>query len=354
MIKIKKNDFVKALKKCNIVAKRNATNEAIRLKIGDNRIMLVAYEKNIGIITKIPADSDEVKDIAVNAGALLAVASRALKEEISLEIGDVLTVISGRMRVELPLCSTDNVIERYISAPKAETTVDIRNISECSHALENATDRDYKFSSYYVEFSDGGYQVTALDGKRISRRNCQTENVLFSAIIGGKDLDDVIAITETTELKVSIDESERMIQFASSDDIITITCYEGKYFAIDQVITTKGDKTVLLNKPELLDALNVCQIFDDKAILEFKNNKIVISSISNKQKGSSEIDIPVDINFELKIGINIKYLQDALKSIDEDTIYITMNMDNTPLFIYAEGNIDTNYEVILPINIRNS
>ena len=127
---------------------------------------------------------------------------------------------------------------------------------------------------------------------------------------------------------------------------------EGEYFKIDQMLSNDYETKVRVNKKELLSCI-------DRATLLVKegDKKPIIINITDKSMelkinstvGSMNEDIDIEKNGrDLMIGFNPKFLIDALRVIDDETISIYLMNPKSPCFIRDDEN---NYiYLVLPVN----
>ena len=127
---------------------------------------------------------------------------------------------------------------------------------------------------------------------------------------------------------------------------------EGEYFKIDQMLSSDYETKVIIHKKELLDCI-------DRATLLIKegDKKPIIINITdgsmelkiNSTVGSMDEEIDIEkMGKDLMIGFNPKFLIDALRVIDDETITIYLVNPKAPCFIRDEEN---NYiYLILPVN----
>ena len=141
-----------------------------------------------------------------------------------------------------------------------------------------------------------------------------------------------------------------MFEFANT--VVVSRLIEGEYFRIDQMLSSDYETKVEINKREFLDCI-------DRATLLVKegDKKPIIIAIG---EGSMELKInsqigsmneQIDISKEGKdilIGFNPKFLIDALRVIDDETITIYLVNPKAPCFIRDEN--QSYIYLILPVN----
>ena len=205
------------------------------------------------------------------------------------------------------------------------------------------------------EINQNHLRVISLDGHRISIRKIELKEEYGEKkiIVPGKTLNEISKILDGgTEDMVDIYYTENHIVFEFDQTIVVSRLIEGNYFRVDQMLSNDYNTKVNINKREFLDCI-------DRATLMVKegDKKPIILNISDnlmELKISSQIgtmDEMIDIEQEgndIKIGFNPKFLIDALRVIDEETVDIYYMNPKAPCFIRDEK--ESYIYLILPVN----
>ena len=205
------------------------------------------------------------------------------------------------------------------------------------------------------EISGDHLRVVSLDGHRISIRKIELKGDYGEKkiIVPGKTLIEISKILSgETEDMVDIYFTENHIVFEFDQTVVVSRLIEGNYFRVDQMLSNDYNTKVTINKKEFLDCI-------DRATLMVKegDKKPIILNIANdvmELKITSQIgtmDEMIDVALEgsdIKIGFNPKFLIDALRVIDEETIDIYYMNPKAPCFIRDEK--ETYIYLILPVN----
>lgn len=205
------------------------------------------------------------------------------------------------------------------------------------------------------EVNENSLKVASLDGHRISIRKVELKETYnhHKVIVPGKTLTEVSKILSgETEDEVNLFFTENHILFEFDDTVVVSRLIEGKYFNIDQMLSSDYETKVTINKKEFLDCI-------DRATLLVKESdrKPIIITITegmmelkiNSDIGSmnEEIDIEKE-GKDIMIGFNPKFLMDALRVIDDETVDIYLVNSKAPCFIRNQEE-SYNY-LILPVN----
>ena len=151
---------------------------------------------------------------------------------------------------------------------------------------------------------------------------------------------------------VSIFFTDKHVLFEFDKTTVVSRLIEGEYFSIDQMLSSDYETKMSINRKEFLDCI-------DRATLLVKegDKKPVIISVTdgkmelkiNSTIGSMDEEIDIEKQGkDLMIGFNPKFLIDALKVIDDETVTLYMVNPKAPCII---KNDDGSYlYLILPVN----
>ena len=198
-------------------------------------------------------------------------------------------------------------------------------------------------------------RVVSLDGHRISIRKIELkeEYTDMKVVVPGKTLIEISKILSgETEDEVNIFFTKNHIVFEFDDTVVVSRLLEGEYFRIDQMLSSDYETKIQVNKKELLDCI-------DRATLLVKESdkKPIILSITDdnielkiqSQIGSMDEDIDIEKDGkDIMIGFNPRFLIDALRVIDDETVDIYLMNPKAPCFIRDEQ--QSYIYLILPVN----
>ena len=122
------------------------------------------------------------------------------------------------------------------------------------------------------------------------------------------------------------------------------------------MLSTDYDTKVSINKKEFLDCIDRATLLvregDKKPIvIEITDDRMELRINSSMGSMNEEIDIVKD-GKDIVIGFNPKFLIDALKVIDDETIHMYLMNPKAPCFIRDDE--ETYTYLILPVNISQN
>jgi len=205
------------------------------------------------------------------------------------------------------------------------------------------------------EVSDNVLKVVGLDGHRIAIRNFNLEGRAddVKVVVPGKTLQEISKILSTdAENMVNVYFTNNHILFEFDNTTVVSRLIEGEYFKINQMLSSDYGTKVVINKKEFIDSIDRANLL----IKEGEKKPIII----NITDGSLEVNVnsaigtlneDIDIEKEgkdLMIGFNPKFLLDALRVIDDETVDIYLVNPKAPCFIRDKE--QSYIYLILPVN----
>lgn len=205
------------------------------------------------------------------------------------------------------------------------------------------------------EIKENQLKVVSLDGHRIAIRNIELKDSYDSkkVVVPGKTLTEISKILsgETEEI-VKIYFTQNHIMFEFDQTIVVSRLIEGSYFRIDQMLSSDYETKISINRKEMLDCIDRATLLvkegDKKPIIINIDDEVMELKINSQIGSMNEV---IDIEKEGKdimIGFNPKFLIDALRVIDDETIDIYYVNSKAPCFIKDEK--QSYIYLILPVN----
>lgn len=210
-----------------------------------------------------------------------------------------------------------------------------------------------------ISIENNKISVTSLDGHRISVRKkiLDADYDKTEVIVPGKTLAEVSKILpgEAEDL-VNIYITDKHISFEFEETKVVSRLLEGKFFNINHMLSADYETKITVNKMELLRCLDRSTLFakeSDKKPIILKINGVQMDLMISSDIGSMQDKIMVvKEGKDLNIGFNPRFLVDALRVIDGETVDIYMINPIAPCIIRDD---DATYlYIILPINVNNS
>lgn len=336
--------------------------ECLVIDASDNGIKLVSNDMELGIETMVKGSVLETGAVAINAKVFSEIVRKLPDNDVTIETNANYTTlitcekskfnIVGNSNEEFPYLPT---IEKRDAVVLSQFT--LKEIIRQTVFSISDNENNKIMTGELFDIDGDMLKVVSLDGHRISIRKIKLGQSYPSTkvIVPGKMLNEVSKILSgemSDEVKIYI--TEKHILFEFSDTVVLSRLIEGKYYPIDQMLTSDYDTKVTINKKEFLSCI-------DRATLLVKESekKPIIISIGdgslelkiNSTIGSmnEEIDI-VKEGKDILIGFNPKFLIDALRVIDDEEVSLYLINPKAPCFIKDKE--ESYIYLILPVNIN--
>ena len=347
------------------VASRSTTPilECCLLVAKNNNLTLKAYDLEIAIqTTPIEADVLEEGSIAIEAKTLFDIVKRVPQEKLEIIVDDknLVTIKSGTSEFkilgydgsefpELPEITKDEPYKIPATQLKDMIKQTIFSISK--------DDTRPQLRGGLLEIKDNSLRLVCVDGFRISYRHFPfIHNSNAKTIIPEKTLKEISQILpDENDNFVDIYISDRHILLETSECIIISSLIEGEFLNYEGMFTRESTTTITINKNPFIDCIERATTISKDAKknpirLNIENGNIIVTS--NTEIGSSYEEIEAEQDGPaLEIGFNPRYIIDALRVIEGDTVNMFFTTSLSPCIIQEPEGQEFKY-LVLPLRIR--
>lgn len=342
--------------------------ECILLTADENGVRLTANDLEMSIeTTTLEAQVDETGSVALEARLFSEIIKKMPDSNVQIEsqLNNETVCKSGRARFtimgmpgeEFPVMPEMERTNGY-SVPAKELRDMIRN-TIFSVAAE---DPKAVLTGELIEHRDNALNVVAVDGFRISYRKLDlTEmpslpEVPMSVVVPAKALHELSRILPAdSDDPCAFYFTDKRIIFDLPQFTFVSRLLEGEFIRYDQIFNEDFTTNVTLERQAFLSGLERATLVarDNKKSpvkLEIQEKSVVITSNTEVGNSYDEIQAEVDGN-TLEIAFNPRYLIEALKAIDEDSIMARFTTGLSPCIIRGVNKDDAKY-LILPLRLR--
>lgn len=336
--------------------------ECLVIDATNNAIKLIANDMELGIETIVQGEIFESGAVALNAKVFSEIVRKLPDNEVTITTDSMNKTLITCEKSKFNIMGNSN--EEFPYLPEVEkleaiclSQFTLKEIIRQTVFSISDNDNNKIMTGELFEIDGTMLKVVSLDGHRISIRKVQLEQSYpaMKVIVPGKTLTEVSKILSgelSDQVRLYI--TDKHILFEFNDTVVLSRLIEGKYYPIDQMLTSDYETKVTINKKEFLNCI-------DRATLLVKESekKPIIISINdgslelkiNSTIGSmnEEIDI-VKEGKDILIGFNPKFLIDALRVIEDEEVSLYLINPKAPCFIKDK---EENYiYLILPVTIN--
>lgn len=336
--------------------------ECLIIEASSLGIKLIANDMEIGIETNVKGNMIEEGMVALNAKVFSEIIRKIPENEVSISTNEkyLTEIICEKARFSIVGRSG----EEFPAFPEIEkenplllSQFTLKEIIRQTVFSISDNESNKIMTGELFDIKKNELRVISLDGHRISIRKIfmKEEYEERKVIIPGKTLNEISKILSgeaSSSVKIYFTEKHALFEF--DETVVVSRLIEGEYYRIDQMLSSDYETKVEINKKELLSCIERASLLiretDKKPIIVHIGEKNLELSI-NTAIGSMKEEIDIELEGkDIVIGFNPKFLMDALRVIDDETVEIYLINPKAPCFIRDK---DQSYiYLILPVNIQ--
>jgi len=351
-------------------------NVLLTADAGTGRLSLTGFDLNLGIQTSLPA--------SVEASGAITLPARLLGEIVSRLASDspiTLAAAEGAEQVELTSLSGSYQMrgmpaEDFPDLPLVQSGQPIRLEAEALVKGLRATlfassgdEAKQLLTGVHLRLDADGLECAATDGHRLAVLRLAHGQPASEADPAGEPF----AVTVPAR---SLRELERLLSGRHSEEPLALFCDRGQvvFLWADQVLTSRSLDGTYPNYRQLipesfnrtiqLDRRNLIAALERVAVLADQHNNVVKLST---EAGSGQLLIQADVQDvgsgsealaaqiegePIQIAFNVRYLLDGLKVMTDSEIVLNCNEPSTPVVLRGENSEAFTY-LVMPVQVRS-
>lgn len=332
--------------------------ECILLEVSDI-FKMTANNLEMAIETA-PIEVDIVRPgrAAIDAKMFFDIIRRLPEDKVIIKVedNDIVYITSGKAEFKIfgqdaddfPRLPDFEKLEKYTVGANA-----FRNMIRQTIFSISSLDDKPVYTGELMEIEEGVLNLVAVDNFRVSLRKetLSESGSNFMAIIPGRTMNELSKILPQ-EGDVSFYFTEKHVLFESEGCMLISRLIEGEFLKYKQVLSQDHTTSLDINAKELLSALERSTLIsgDNRktpVILKMSNNRLAMTSKAEMGNLYDELDIQM-MGRDLQISFNPKYLIDAIKVIESETITLGFNSELSPCIITEKG-LGTYKYLVLPL-----
>lgn len=339
----------------------------IYLKAEGSGLELQANNFSLGIITKIPINTEEPGEIAVVGKFLLEIIRKLSGDTVTIshQSGEsVVNIQSESAAFTLLAMNAEDFpkvrSQEAFNSFKIKTATLKKLIRKTAFACASDDSRPI-FTGCCLEISGNSVTMAATNTHRLAIIKETISEYLgeMKFIIPATTLRDFLKISEnaTPDSFVNVDCSNKYIAFTFDNIFMTSRLIEGQYPPYDRVVPASSDIFATIDVDELSSAVERIAVISKETEYNtirfiFSQNGIEISSTSPEVgKAVEHIGAQVE-GGDLDISFNVVYISEILKVLDGKTCKFAMTKPLAPVDI-REIDSDNFIYVVTPVRTSN-
>ena len=335
----------------------------------EQELNLTGYNLKTGIRGTISADIAEPGSIVLSARLFGDIIRRLPDDMVTLSTDDLMVNITCGMS-EFNILGMDPSQFPELPAVEYQNSMILPQrilhsmITETIFAVSTNDSRPIHTGELFERNGEGLLTVVAVDGYRLALRRETTQlNVSETAcqfVIPAPALNEVSKICGDTDETVEIVQGSRHIMFRLESEKITLITrrLEGEFLNYNQAIPSNNPIAVSVDRKKLISCIERWSLIiteQQTSPLRCTFGDGVLDIRTATAIGTAQDQCPMVGNGNgLEIGFNNKYILDALKAANAETLRISLNTPISPCIIQPEEGDDQDQflYMVLPVRLK--
>ena len=336
--------------------------EGILLSAEQGKLTLIAYNLEMGMKKVLEANCEEEGDIVISARLFADILRRMNGNRITVSSDERLNCnikcaeatfdIMGMASEDFP--EIPSVPDGKSFSLKAGTLA--KMVKGTFFATAQNEGAKPVFTGINVTVENGVLQFVAIDGYRLAIRREQVDlDQNFSFILTGKAILEGVRLIENEEEMIELCVSERQLAMTINGYQFTSRLLEGDFVNYQKTLPTTHKQRVVVPTKELIETIErvsllISETFSTPVRCYFNELNVVFTCATAVGRSAEAFHTKLEgPNFE--IGLNSRYLLEALKAAETEQVQILFNDSNAGVLIKPlEG--DAFQYMIMPMRLR--
>ncbi len=344
----------------------------IKFEADENGLTLTASDSDVSISYHIPHKEEDQENVTLHEKGKIVLPAKFIIDMVKKLPADQVTI---QVQAHLLTSITSGTVEYHLHGLNADEYPRLPQIDEelsftvPSMLFKNLI-RQVSFSASTSEsrpiltgiqwnLNDQELTFIGTDSHRLAKSNITVQNnsdiKTQSVVVPVKSLNELNKILEEDQEPVEILISGSQLLLRAKNLLFYSRLLEGNYPETSRIIPQTYKTKITLHTKHLHDALERASLI----VLRDRNNVVKVSTLSDKEieiysfspeigKLSETVPVSIYEGEELKISFNAKYMLDALKVIDSQSVELSFNGATSPFLIHPEGDERT-LHLIVPV-----
>ena len=354
-IKIKKELLLENLNK---VSKAISTKNLIPILSGikfdltKEGLTLTASDNDITIQTFIPADNKEMEiekegSIIIQGKYVLDIVRKLPDEFINIEVIDELKILMYAENSEFNLNGINQKEYPNVALENSKNFVKINTklfktiINQTAFATSTDESRPI-LTGINIKITGDILECSATDSYRLAKKQAKLNEIAgetYNIIVPGKNIVEFMKILNEGNEELEIHIFSNKVLFKQNNLLFQSRLVSGNYPNVNNLIPSDSFLKITANLSNLYDVIDRASILTsdkEKNIVTLETNKnllIVRSSSAEIGRVEEKMNITKDNEEEIKISFSAKYMMDALRSFEGDTVELAFEGEVKPIII---------------------
>ena len=337
--------------------------EGVLLRAGEGTLYMCCYDLELGISKSIPAQVVQKGELVMPL-RLCEYARRMSGDSIVIECDEKYAVHITSDSASYDIIGIPAMDFPELPAVDREHTISIAETSlrtlmnQTAYAISTKQNMPVQYTGELFEFSEGLLTLVALDGFRVALSTGSVENSEeYSFIVPGKTINELIKLLSDREDNVEMTIAQKNIIFSVNGYSIISRLMGGKFMNYRSAMSDTGNRTVTVKTSDFIQALERMSLIITEAEKSpvcclFGTTSVGFMCETELSRAVDSISCASDIQEEIEIGFNNRYLLDAFRAADTDEVRLLLHEDSKKPIQIIPPDGDSFRFLLMPVLLR--
>ncbi len=337
--------------------------EGILIEAEDSVMKLTSTDTNMTITSQINVQCDGACQFVVPAKLFTAIVNKLPEDDMIIDFDPDKVKISikcGGSNSEL-VCFRDDEYPR-VKLNEGENVFylskeNVKKLIRKTAFSASTDDFNGILTGVLLEIKDGKMKMVGVDPYRIATYTIDVENTSdMSVVIPAKLINEAAKIiSDDGEDKMSFEISGNKVIMIFDNNKVIINTFSGKFIDYERILNKEGAISVRVKRNDILKSTERASLLasaQNNNLIRFDIQDEIVLIKSLNEEGNIEEKVEIIKEGEnLNIGLNSKYLKDALSVIEDEEIIMNFKDSISPCIIKPLKGEKYKY-LILPIRMN--
>ena len=364
---VSRNSFLEAVLKLLRVVGAKSTMpvlEGILLSVQEDCVTLTAYNLEMGMKKEIFCNCEKKGEIVIKARLLSDILRRLAGEQVEIETDEKLMCHIKSDGTEFDIMGMDasDIPEMPTLNEGSSITIDSQTLCDMVKgtifAVSQIEGSRPIYTGLNIATENGTIRFVAIDGYRLAIRQEKTDiNKNVNFVVSGRAISEVVKLAEEESENTDIIIGNRLISFLIGGYTFIARLFEGEYVDYKKVLPEEFKQAITIDKSELISSaervsLLINDAFSTPLRFLFDQDEVTISCATSIGRAKETFKNNLE-GSPFEIGLNSRYLLDALRACDDGNIRIKFNGPNSAVTIMPEDeNSEDFLYLIMPLRLK--
>ncbi len=338
--------------------------EGILISAENGLLTLATYNLEMGMKKEMYAKCEEAGDIVINVRLLSEILRKLGGVQVEIECDEKLMchIRSGEAVFEIMGMAASDFPEMPSVADGNKLSIDGKlfcdMVKGTIFAVSQVEGTRPILTGINISINDGILQFVAIDGYRLAIRrekiDCP-ENIEF--ITSGKAVNEIVKLIDENTEKIDLIIGKRLICANVDGYIFIARLLEGEFVNYEKIIPQTYNQEMKVNCNELIESVDrvsllINDIFSTPIRCSLNEDTLVLNCVTSIGRANEKVKVNLT-GEEFEIGLNSRYLSEALRACSDANIKFKLNGSNSGVVIVsADENNNEFLYLIMPMRLK--